>query len=112
MSVILTEKAARQFQSILSRAGFESGFLKLGVRNGGCAGMSYTMDVVPEAPENFMKFDCLGISVVMDADHKQYLDGLTLDYNDDILNSGFKWFNPNASETCGCGSSFAAGKRS
>ncbi|MBW7876095.1 MAG: iron-sulfur cluster assembly accessory protein [Candidatus Cloacimonetes bacterium] len=110
MSVELTEKAVKQLHQILEKSGKSESKLKLGVRNGGCAGMSYTMDIVKEVTDQFLNIDCQGIPVVMESDHAQYLKGLVLDYNDDILNSGFRWHNPNATETCGCGSSFSTKK--
>mmetsp|Transcript_19566 Transcript_19566/g.28595 ORF Transcript_19566/g.28595 Transcript_19566/m.28595 type:complete len:204 (+) Transcript_19566:89-700(+) len=84
--------------------------LRMGVRNGGCSGLSYVMDfstreeigeddAVDEYPEE-------GVVCVVDAKSMLYLYGLQLDYGDELIGGGFKFFNPNAEESCGCGSSF------
>lgn len=84
--------------------------LRMGVRNGGCSGLSYVMDFstaddIQEEDEvdNYVNE---GIQCVVDAKSLLYLYGLELDYSDDLIGGGFKFFNPNAEESCGCGSSF------
>lgn len=84
--------------------------LRMGVRNGGCSGLSYVMDF--SSPEDIQEEDEVdtyeneGIKCVVDAKSLLYLYGLELDYSDDLIGGGFKFFNPNAEESCGCGSSF------
>jgi len=84
--------------------------LRMGVRNGGCSGLSYVMDFSTE--EEIQDDDAVdeylndGIKCVVDAKSMLYLYGLELDYSDDLIGGGFKFFNPNAEESCGCGSSF------
>lgn len=84
--------------------------LRVGVRQGGCSGMSYTMDF--ENPNNIREedevFDYDGFQVVCDRKSMLYLYGLVLDYSDSMIGGGFKFTNPNATQTCGCGSSFSA----
>ena len=84
--------------------------LRMGVRNGGCSGLSYVMDFSTrdeieddDAIDNYAddKIVC-----VVDAKSMLYLYGLELDYSDELIGGGFKFFNPNAEESCGCGSSF------
>lgn len=84
--------------------------LRMGVRNGGCSGLSYVMDFSSEseiqeedAVDEYMKE---GIKCVVDSKSMLYLYGLELDYSDELIGGGFKFFNPNAEESCGCGSSF------
>jgi len=84
--------------------------LRMGVRNGGCSGLSYVMDFSTEdaigeddAVDEYAKE---GIKCVVDAKSMLYLYGLELDYSDELIGGGFKFFNPNAEESCGCGSSF------
>lgn len=84
--------------------------LRMGVRNGGCSGLSYAMDfsTEDEIQEDDMvdEYPSDGIKCVVDAKSMLYLYGLELDYSDELIGGGFKFFNPNAEESCGCGSSF------
>ena len=84
--------------------------LRMGVRNGGCSGLSYVMDfstadeITDE--DEVDEYRTEGIRCVVDAKSVLYLYGLELDYSDELIGGGFKFFNPNAEESCGCGSSF------
>jgi iron-sulfur cluster assembly protein len=84
--------------------------LRMGVRNGGCSGLSYVMDF--SSREDIQEDDAVdeypqeNIVCVVDAKSMLYLYGLELDYSDALIGGGFKFFNPNAEESCGCGSSF------
>lgn len=84
--------------------------LRMGVRNGGCSGLSYVMDFSTEDEiqdgDAIDEYDEEGLRCVVDAKSMLYLYGLELDYSDDLIGGGFKFFNPNAEESCGCGSSF------
>jgi len=90
--------------------------LRMGVRNGGCSGLSYVMDFSTEdaiEPDDMVDDylnkdddDKLWLKCVVDAKSMLYLYGLELDYSEDLIGGGFKFFNPNAEESCGCGSSF------
>lgn len=82
--------------------------LRVGVRQGGCSGMSYMMDF--EDPSNVGEhdevYDYEGFKVVCDRKSLLYLYGLMLDYSDALIGGGFQFTNPNANQTCGCGKSF------
>lgn len=86
--------------------------LRMGVRSGGCSGMSYVMNIVPETDHSVAEDDVVDdyvedkIQCVVDAKSMLYLYGLQLDYSTELIGGGFKFFNPNAEESCGCGSSF------
>lgn len=84
--------------------------LRVGVRGGGCSGMSYTMNF--EDPSNIQDsdevYDYDGFKVVCDPKSMLYLYGLVLDYSDALIGGGFQFTNPNAEQTCGCGKSFSA----
>lgn len=84
--------------------------LRMGVRNGGCSGLSYVMDFSTadaiQEDDEVDKYDEQGIQCVVDSKSLLYLYGLELDYSDELIGGGFKFFNPNAEESCGCGSSF------
>lgn len=84
--------------------------LRMGVRNGGCSGLSYVMDFSTE--DAIQEEDAIDeypkeqIKCVVDSKSMLYLYGLELDYSEELIGGGFKFFNPNAEESCGCGSSF------
>lgn len=84
--------------------------LRVGVRGGGCSGMSYLMNF--EDPSNIQEndevYDYEGFKVVCDPKSMLYLYGLVLDYSDALIGGGFQFTNPNANQTCGCGKSFSA----
>lgn len=84
--------------------------LRMGIRSGGCSGLSYVMDFTTEddikEDDEVDTYEKEGIQCVVDAKSLLYLYGLELDYSDDLIGGGFKFFNPNAEESCGCGSSF------
>ncbi|KAL7529616.1 hypothetical protein ACHAXR_003053 [Thalassiosira sp. AJA248-18] len=84
--------------------------LRMGVRNGGCSGLSYVMDFSTaddiEEEDEVDNYENEGIQCVVDAKSLLYLYGLELDFSDELIGGGFKFFNPNAEENCGCGSSF------
>mmetsp|Transcript_4716 Transcript_4716/g.6552 ORF Transcript_4716/g.6552 Transcript_4716/m.6552 type:complete len:173 (-) Transcript_4716:154-672(-) len=84
--------------------------LRMGVRNGGCSGLSYVMDFSTEdaieEDDAIDDYPAEKIKCVVDAKSMLYLYGLELDYSDELIGGGFKFFNPNAEEACGCGSSF------
>lgn len=84
--------------------------LRMGVRNGGCSGLSYVMDFSTadaiEEDDEVDTYDEQNIQCVVDSKSLLYLYGLELDYSDELIGGGFKFFNPNAEESCGCGSSF------
>lgn len=86
--------------------------LRMGVRNGGCSGMSYVMDFdkvenINEEDDTVDVYRGDNIQCVVDSKSLLYLYGLELDYSDELVGGGFKFYNPSAEETCGCGSSFA-----
>ncbi len=104
MQITITEKAV---EHLLATGLRKYNFLRLGVQPGGCAGMSYSavFDTnLTERDEVIFKQDDL--RVVADADFLTVLDGLNIDYSDDLIQPGFILTNPNAEQSCGCGASF------
>ncbi len=83
--------------------------LRVGVRQGGCSGMSYVMDFADPSTvkSDDEVFDYEGFQVVCDRKSILYLYGLVLDFSDAMIGGGFQFTNPNATQTCGCGSSFS-----
>ena len=83
-------------------------FLRIWVTEGGCAGMTYEAAVdTTETPFDRQVFASGGVRILADRNSSQHVDGLEIDYSDDLINLGFRFSNPNASKACGCGSSFA-----
>lgn len=110
MGVVLTEKAAEEVKRIMEQQNLEAtNVLRVGVAGGGCSGFSYQLGFDDKFDaEADSKFDCHGVSVVVDKKSALYLDGTTVDFYDGIERRGFTFDNPNAVKSCGCGSSFQA----
>lgn len=81
-------------------------FLRIGINEGGCSGFSYNMGLDDERQEGDNELDFSGLKVVVSESDLKYLNGLQIDYKDSGMGGGFTIDNPNASATCGCGSSF------
>ncbi|MBD2104986.1 iron-sulfur cluster assembly accessory protein [Leptolyngbya sp. FACHB-261] len=103
----LTPAAAREVKRLKARFEDPATGLRLGVQNSGCSGMSYTMNFDSEARPDDVVYDCEGIRVVVDAASLSHINGLTLDYSEDLMGGGFRFHNPQATHSCGCGSSFS-----
>jgi iron-sulfur cluster assembly protein len=106
MSVTLTERAALKMQRSLTSRGKGLG-IRLGVKTSGCSGMSYVMEFVDEIQEGDQVFESNGMTVIIDARSLPYMMGTELDFVREGLNEGFKFENPNAKSSCGCGESFS-----
>jgi len=105
----ISEGAARKIRTLMSKQGIDDGGLRVGVKGGGCSGLSYTFswekqarlgDEVFEGPD--------GAKIYVDKKSLLFLNGTTLDFDTALLGKGFVFNNPNATSTCGCGSSFGA----
>lgn len=120
MGITITETAAREVKHIIAQqiekskadAGqsgtpIDSLFLRVGVKGGGCSGFNYTLDLTDQKTEDDEEFVCNGVDVVCDPKSYLYLNGVTVDFRDEIMGRGFVFNNPNATSSCGCGSSFA-----
>lgn len=105
MRLEITEKAISELRS--GGVGNDA-YLRLAVKPGGCAGMSYDMvlDSTLRTGDKIV-YTSGDLQVITDPDSAQYLDGLQIDYSDDLIESGFRLSNPNAQKSCGCGSSFS-----
>lgn len=111
MAVTLTEKAAKEIQRIISEdetAG-DTVMVRVGVADGGCSGFQYSFHLDTNFDEaNDSKTEQHGVQVVVDRKSALYLDGTIVDFHDGLDQRGFKFQNPNAVRSCGCGSSFQA----
>jgi iron-sulfur cluster assembly protein len=105
----VTESAVRRIRVILAKEGIslEEGGLRLGVKGGGCSGMSYFVgfDKAPGERDRTFAFD--DVRVFIDPKSFVYLQGMTLDYEETLMRQGFNFINPNSARSCGCGSSFS-----
>jgi iron-sulfur cluster assembly protein len=108
MALALTDKAKTQVKKILEEQKLENVFLRMGVKGGGCSGLSYSLEFDSELGKHDKKFELDGVPVVCDAKSYLYLNGTTLDYVTEGLQGGFTFINPQAKSSCGCGTSFSA----
>lgn len=108
--VQITEKAASEVKTIIKEQKLdpEKTYLRVGVKGGGCSGFSYTLDLIENISENDEQWEVYGVKVACDSKSHIYLDGTEVDFKDEIMGRGFVFNNPNATHTCGCGSSFSA----
>jgi iron-sulfur cluster assembly protein len=111
MALSLSEKAAGEIKTIIKEQGLEpeKTRLRVGVKGGGCSGFSYMLDLTEEAKgDSDEEIDCNGVKVLVDMKSYLYLNGVEIDFKDEVMGRGFVFKNPNATSTCGCGSSFTA----
>jgi iron-sulfur cluster assembly protein len=108
--VIITESAAREVRNIIQQQELEADKIRLrvGVKGGGCSGFSYLLDLTESQKETDECFEQHGIKVICDPKSLLYLNGTVVDFKDEIMGRGFVFQNPNATSSCGCGSSFSA----
>jgi len=105
--VTVTPKAVEKIREAFKRENVQGG-LRLGVLGGGCSGLSYQFkfDAKPRATDKVLDYD--DVHVYIDPKSMLYLDGMTLDWKDSLIHSGFVFDNPHAKKSCGCGTSFSA----
>jgi len=109
MALKLSEAAVKQVKELKRAQGLgDDVFLRMGVKGGGCSGLSYMLEFDTELARQDRAFQVEGVRVVCDKKSYLYLNDTTLDYVQQGLTGGFTFLNPNAKSSCGCGSSFAA----
>ena len=108
MPIHVTEKAAVKIRELLAKEGVpaDSGGLRIGVRGGGCSGLTYAMRLETEPRSRDNIIEEFGARVFVDPKSLAYLSDTTLDYQESLIRNGFIFQNPHAARTCGCGSSF------
>ena len=105
--VVLTAKAAEMVKITRQQEGIDDAHgLRIAVRGGGCSGFEYALDFENEARENDWIYEQNGLTIYVDAVSARYLEGTTVDYVMGVAGAGFKFLNPQAKGSCGCGSSF------
>ena len=110
MGIELTETAAREVNTIIEQQELdqENVCLRVGVKGGGCSGFSYVLDLSEQQRDTDELFEMHGVKIVCDPKSYLYLNGTNIDFKDEIMGRGFVFSNPNATSSCGCGSSFSA----
>lgn len=110
MPIQLSESAAKEVRHICDQQKLDAQkvYLKVGVKGGGCSGFSYILDLTENRHDNDEEFDIHGVRVICDPKSYLYLNGTQIDFKDEMMGRGFVFKNPNATSTCGCGSSFSA----
>jgi len=104
--VSLTPGAAAKLQEVMAAKGLTEAGLRVFVSGGGCSGLEYGIAFETEAADDDHVFESPGVRVYVDPISIEYLQGSTVDYEDNLMGGGFKILNPNAASTCGCGQSF------
>lgn len=107
--VLLTAAAAKEIQHIIKEQELDADkvCLRVGVKGGGCSGFNYLLDLTESRKDTDETFDQHGIRIIVDPKSLLYLNGVTVDFKDEVMGRGFVFNNPNATSSCGCGSSFS-----
>ncbi len=103
----LSDNAKKAVEKLLKEQAKPEAYLRIGVKGGGCSGMSYDVKLDERKDALDREFDLNGVKVLCDSKSLIYLDGMTIDFSNELVGGGFRFVNPNASGTCGCGTSFS-----
>jgi iron-sulfur cluster assembly accessory protein len=103
----LSDSATSEVLRLKARCSSPDLKLRLGVQASGCLGLSYSLNFDPTAHPDDCLWTTNGIQIVVSTLNLPYLDGLVIDYSEDLMGGGFRFHNPNTAQTCGCGVSFA-----
>jgi iron-sulfur cluster assembly accessory protein len=106
MTITLTDSAARRITEIIAKEPAGS-HLRISVKGGGCSGFQYSFDIVQGSEADDVRVEKNGAAVLIDGVSLPYMDGAEIDFADDLMGAAFKINNPNATASCGCGTSFA-----
>lgn len=113
MTVTLTEVAELRFRTFLRGTAQASEFpdrgIRVSVKDGGCNGYEYALNIIDTPSEDDLPVESSVVPVYVDRNSATLLKGVVIDYVEDLMQGGFKFSNPNATDTCGCGQSFQAG---
>ena len=104
-AITLTDRAAERIKSIMAKSETPKIGIRLGVKNGGCAGMEYTMDYAEEKQPLDEVVEDKGVTILIEAKAVLFLLGTEMDWEEDKLSAGFRFNNPNQTDACGCGES-------
>lgn len=101
----ITENAVNKFKELQVRKNAQASHLRLGIKGGGCSGFTYIIDFTDKVESHDKTWEVNGLKIAVDPKSYLYLNNMKLDYIDDVVDSGFKFHNPNATGSCGCGKS-------
>ena len=104
--VSVSDRAATRIAAILSKE-TDGAMLRVAVEGGGCSGFQYTFDIVEDKDTDDLVLDANGFLVLIDAVSVEYMAGSQIDFSDELIGAAFKIVNPNATASCGCGTSFS-----
>jgi iron-sulfur cluster assembly protein len=104
--ITFTPRAVERAKALLARQSEPDLGVRVGVRGGGCSGLSYFVDAERQEKRGDLVLDCDGLRVYLDVKSQLFLAGTQIDYEDTLMESGFKFRNPNAKRACSCGDSF------
>jgi len=104
----ITDSALQEVKRLKDKQSAPNQYLRLGVESGGCSGLNYKLSFDDKVSEQDKVYDFDSLKVVVEIRSLLYLMGMTLDYTGELLGGGFKFVNPNAKKSCGCGHSFSA----
>lgn len=107
--IAITETAANKARNMMVENDIspESQYgIRIGVKSGGCSGLNYVLDIVESPDDNDRVFERHGVKIYCDPRSYLYLNGTEIDFEDSVMGGGFKFSNPNARRSCGCGTSF------
>lgn len=108
MALMLTDIAVEKVKEVMTRDGVKDGGLRIAIVGGGCSGFQYNLSLDESAREDDIIIEQGGVRLFLDPISQQYVYGTVIDYVNGLHGAGFKFVNPNANRTCGCGSSFSA----
>ncbi len=104
--ITLTPSAIQRVQALQTQRATTAP-LRIGIKKGGCSGLSYVMEFAEQMRAGDVEYDCNGVKIVVNNENLLQLRGLELDYTEDLMGGGFRFRNPNAVKSCSCGTSFA-----
>ncbi|MGE0825419.1 MAG: iron-sulfur cluster insertion protein ErpA [Candidatus Binatia bacterium] len=107
VALLLTDVAVEKVKEVITREGLKDGGLRVSIVGGGCSGFQYNLGLDESAREDDTVIEQDGVKLFLDPISQQYVYGTVIDYVNGLHGAGFKFINPNAARTCGCGSSFA-----
>ena len=105
--ISVTETAANKLNSLIEESGFQTPYVRVSVKGGGCSGLSYDLSFDTDKQPNDTLAEDKGVKILVDNKSLLYLFGTQLEFSDGLNGKGFQFINPNASRTCGCGESFS-----
>ena len=108
VALFLTDVAVEKVREVLTREGVKEGGLRVAIVGGGCSGFQYNLSLDHSPRADDLVIEQSGVRLLLDPISHQYVYGTVIDYVNGLHGAGFKFVNPNANRTCGCGSSFSA----